>query len=176
MPDLVLNRYYLVERTRADHGMRGSPNDWEPVGQTWPGSSPEDAVESFLGESLGDGDLEVGETVEVHVEGHGIYRFRFDTTLVNLTPTTQWGRPDPTTEDSWLRAHFKEARYEREASHGDIIETSNGNRYLIQDLPSGRVQFYVGNACPALTDLSSAIPERPDSMCVVIHTVRLPVS
>lgn len=58
---------------------------------------------------------------------------------------------------------------EGKCSPGDIIETSNGNRYLILDLEGkGRVQFYVGNADPERIPKDEMLEVRPNGPCEVV--------
>ena len=56
---------------------------------------------------------------------------------------------------------------ERDAKLGDIIETHNGNRYLMCE----RGQIYVGNADPDRVESDNWIPVRLDSRCKIVGRV-----
>ncbi len=56
---------------------------------------------------------------------------------------------------------------ERDAKVGDIIETRNGNRYLV----CARGQLYVGNADSNRVERDSWIAGQPDSVCIVVGKV-----
>lgn len=58
---------------------------------------------------------------------------------------------------------------EGKCNSGDIIETYNGNRYLILDLEGkGLVQFYVGNADPGRIPKDEMLDVRPNGQCKVV--------
>lgn len=58
---------------------------------------------------------------------------------------------------------------ENETTAGDIIETPNGNRYLV--LPDGR-QAYIGNRELARSEGLST--SRPDGPCELLTSIPLP--
>lgn len=59
---------------------------------------------------------------------------------------------------------------EREVAPWSVIETLNGNRYVV--LPN-RMQAYIGNAELDRSDKSMLLPERPDSSVRVVGRVVL---
>jgi hypothetical protein len=56
---------------------------------------------------------------------------------------------------------------ERDAKIGDIIQTHNGNRYLV----FSRGQLFVGNEDPSRVEDDEWLPTNPDNECKVVGKV-----
>ena len=59
---------------------------------------------------------------------------------------------------------------ESEAKPGDIIETINGNRYLI--LANG-MQAYIGNKDMNRSDKNELLPTRHDNRCLIVGKAKI---
>lgn len=56
---------------------------------------------------------------------------------------------------------------EADAAIGDVIETPNGNRYLV----GTRGHFYIGNRDETRADWNESVPMRPNGRCKIIGKV-----